>query len=74
MLKILYFSELADIFIPKDTTILIDIINMHRNAEFFKDPLEFRPERFENSQHNPFSWLAFSAGARNCIGMNLIKT
>lgn len=42
---------------------------MHRNPEVFEKPLEFIPERFDSLEHkNPFSWLAFSAGPRNCIG------
>nr|AZJ25112.1 CYP4L46 [Cydia pomonella] len=62
--------EMAGLRFPKDTTVMINIFRMHRNPDVFEDPLEFRPERFEtsNSARNAFSWIAFSAGPRNCIG------
>lgn len=52
-----------------------------RNPEIFPEPDKFIPERFtkENMQEkNPFSFVAFSAGPRNCIGqkfaMNELKS
>ncbi|RVE42601.1 hypothetical protein evm_012742 [Chilo suppressalis] len=54
--------------IPKDTSIVIDFFNMQRHPSLYDDPLKFRPERFENTARNPFTWLPFSAGPRNCIG------
>lgn len=54
---------------------------MGRNPEIFPDPDKFMPERFtkENMQDkSPFSFIAFSAGPRNCIGqkfaMNEMKS
>lgn len=45
---------------------------MCRNPDVFEDPNTFRPERFEatttNETQNPFSYIPFSAGPRNCIG------
>ncbi|RVE41958.1 hypothetical protein evm_013398 [Chilo suppressalis] len=41
---------------------------MQRHPSLYDDPLKFRPERFENTARNPFTWLPFSAGPRNCIG------
>lgn len=54
------------------TLVIINIIEMHRNPDVFEDPLSFKPERFESTAgKNPFSWLAFSAGPRNCIGKSI---
>jgi len=46
---------------------------MHRDKQIWGDNSnEFRPERFyknkENELRDPFKFLAFSAGSRNCIG------
>nr|ASX93972.1 cytochrome P450 CYP4L30 [Zygaena filipendulae] len=61
-------TEICGIRLPKDTLIFINIIAMQRNPRVYDEPLKFIPERFENTQKNPFAWLAFSAGPRNCIG------
>nr|QLI62182.1 cytochrome P450 33 [Streltzoviella insularis] len=61
--------EIAGYNILRDTSVIINIIQMQRNPDVYECPLEFRPERFETSNlKNPYSWLAFSAGPRNCIG------
>ncbi|KAJ2950768.1 hypothetical protein O0L34_g9032 [Tuta absoluta] len=61
-------AELAGVFIPKNTSCIVNILHLHRNPAFFDNPMEFRPERFENPLKNPFNWVPFSAGPRNCIG------
>lgn len=46
---------------------------MNHNPELFDEPEKFRPERFgvgnsTNKANNPFAYIPFSAGPRNCIG------
>lgn len=45
---------------------------MGRDPDLFKDPLEFIPERFDvettAEKVNPYGYIPFSAGSRNCIG------
>ncbi|KAL0883739.1 hypothetical protein ABMA27_015844 [Loxostege sticticalis] len=60
--------EVAGLKLLKGTSVIIDFFNMQRNPAQYEDPLEFRPERFESRTGNPFHWLPFSAGSRNCIG------
>lgn len=57
--------------IPKGVNIIIVPFALHRDPEHFPEPEEFKPERFlpENaSGRNPYAYIPFSAGLRNCIG------
>ncbi|KAI8143746.1 cytochrome P450 [Fennellomyces sp. T-0311] len=66
-------TDLSGVFIPKGTKIMLDIYAIHHNPTVWKDPETFNPERFapegENSRGG-LSWVPFSNGARQCIGMN----
>nr|QZM07478.1 cytochrome P450 monooxygenase CYP4SS3 [Lasioderma serricorne] len=55
--------------IPSNTTVGIFIYGIQRDERFFPDALKFNPERFlEMEKENPFVYVPFSAGSRNCIG------
>lgn len=58
--------------IPKDTNIVIAPFLMGEKAELFPDPKTFNPLRFDvttdNIKQNPYGYVPFSAGPRNCIG------
>ncbi|ODN04491.1 Cytochrome P450 4C1 [Orchesella cincta] len=58
--------------LPPNTTVAISPILMHNNPEYYPDPKKFQPDRFlpeNNRKRHPYSYLPFSAGIRNCIGM-----
>lgn len=58
--------------VPKGSNVLIPILPIHYNDEIFDEPREFRPERHLEERSaatiNPFAYVPFSAGPRNCIG------
>lgn len=56
-------------YFPKGIEVNINIISLHRNPKYWEDPLEFRPERFEDPNNiYPYSFIPFIAGSRMCIG------
>lgn len=60
-----------DYIVRKGENIGIPTWAIHRDPQYFEDPLKFDPERFsEENKHKikPFSYLPFGAGPRNCIG------
>ena len=57
--------------IPKRSTAMIFIYQIHRDERYFPEPEKFVPERFlpDNSdKRHPYAYIPFSAGKRNCIG------
>lgn len=67
-------SKLGDtgITIPKGMIITIPNYALHHDPKLFPDPEKFDPDRFtveERANRDPYAYLPFGAGPRNCVGM-----
>ncbi|KAK3101165.1 hypothetical protein FSP39_001444 [Pinctada imbricata] len=58
---------------PKGSAVFIPVTRIHHDPEFYPNPEEFNPERFEDSKsvQNKFIFMPFGLGPRMCIGMRL---
>ena len=61
-----------DLVIPKGGIVRLNNVGICYDPEIFPDPKRFNPERFlkENrGDRNPYSFMGFSLGPRNCLAM-----
>src|SRR5207244_5432585 len=61
--------ELGGYLIPPGVEINPSIAAIHRRADRYPQPREFRPERFLGSDApDTYTWLPFGGGTRRCLG------
>ncbi|XP_053624011.1 probable cytochrome P450 305a1 isoform X1 [Plodia interpunctella] len=75
--RVLEDTQIDGYLIPKDTTVLISVADLHFDTEIWDNPHEFNPERFidetgvlKNSEH----MYHFGLGRRRCPGDSLAKS
>ncbi|OXU24905.1 hypothetical protein TSAR_006903 [Trichomalopsis sarcophagae] len=64
--------NIGDYTLTKGSSVVLGIIKTHRSEEYWTDPLTFNPDRFlpeECAKRHPYTYIPFSAGPRNCLGM-----
>ncbi|KAL7114958.1 hypothetical protein ACP275_04G153900 [Erythranthe tilingii] len=71
--------EINGYFIPKGSTLLVNIWAIARDPNIWADPLQFRPDRFLTGGEKPdvdvrgndFELMPFGSGRRICAGLGL---
>lgn len=68
----MYALSIAGEFtVPAGVTAMIATYVLHRDPAVFPKPEKFNPDHFLQSNvhgRNPYAYIPFSAGPRNCIG------
>ncbi|XP_029850548.4 cytochrome P450 4V2 [Ixodes scapularis] len=61
--------KIGEQLIPRGTIVITLIYFLQRHRNFYKDPNNFVPERFqENNGRHHYAYIPFFGGPRNCIG------
>jgi len=64
------------IHIKKGMTVSVSLYALHYSEEFFPDPKTFNPDRWspENKANiNPYAYMPFGQGPRNCVAMRFAR-
>jgi cytochrome P450 len=60
--------EIGGYGLPAGTFVLPAILAIHYRPDLYRDPFEFRPERFLEGEGEGYTWIPFGGGVRRCIG------
>jgi len=66
-------TMIGEHLITKDTYVFTNFSATFKDAKYFENPEEFRPERFENEKEKK-AFIPFGGGKRICIGKGLALT
>lgn len=63
----------SDLKIEKDCSVMVPIVGLHHDPNYFPNPETLNSDRFsEDNKHSiqPFTYMPFQSGPRHCIGKN----
>jgi cytochrome P450 len=60
--------EIGGYELPTGTYVMAAIAALHFREDLFREPHEFRPERFIEEDADSYTWIPFGGGVRRCIG------
>jgi cytochrome P450 len=60
--------RLGEWVVPRGTTIIVSLAQLHARDKEYPDPHRFDPERFTGSRAPSFAWLPYGGGTRRCPG------
>lgn len=61
--------KVGEFTVPKGSVAVAAIYFIQRHPKYYENPDAFQPERFlDTKEKNPFLYIPFSGGFRNCIG------
>jgi cytochrome P450 len=60
--------EIGGRLLPAGVAIVPSIHLVHRRADIYPQPHEFRPERFLEQAPGTYTWIPFGGGVRRCLG------
>lgn len=70
-----YTFKNTKLTIEKGTPIFISVLGLHRDPEYWPNPLKWDPNRFEENnkvKRRSCIYIPFGDGPRNCIGITYI--
>ena len=68
--------KVKDLVIPKGGMVIIPIYSIHRDPRIWPNPEKYDPERFTpemKRSRDPYEYLPFGNGPRNCIGLRFAQ-
>ncbi|HEY1451233.1 MAG TPA: cytochrome P450 [Solirubrobacteraceae bacterium] len=74
MRRLIEPMELGGYMLPAGTIVAPCIYLMHRRAEIYYQPLEFKPERFVGgADAGAYTWIPFGGGVRRCVAASFAQ-
>jgi cytochrome P450 len=71
--KVAHDTNMDGYDFKKETRLILDVFMLHRHPDYWENPTDFEPKRFEpeeKKKRHKYAYIPFGAGQRMCIGNN----